>query len=144
MARAAATATGVLAVVCGAFGCLYAPIAALFVSTGAVTDLVPNYPVGYAVATFWAMSAVCLICSVMLFYCGIQISKKRFAVEIPLIALWIFELLYFYPGLSIAIQLDPLVGHVVRVANGGIAWQFVVLLPIWGIPVVVWSKRTLT
>ena len=94
-------------------------------------------------AAFYAMSAICVVCYLILFWGGYQLARRRFSVSWLLISAWLFEIVYFLViGLTWRIpDLGGSIAGATGVANGGLMAQFFILLPFWGPLAIFWVKR---
>jgi hypothetical protein len=143
MARITSIFTGTVAVLCALYGIYFNVVALAFAAAGTLPEFATNVPNGPLPAAFYSMSAICLICHGTLLWAGFKLARRRFSVEVPLIATWIFELVYFYPTLSIWQTIDPGIGPYLAASNGGMSIQFLAFLPVWGPVAVIWAKRNI-
>jgi hypothetical protein len=138
-----ATGIGIVTIVCAVFGLLY-NVQSLTVSLwGGLADFVREHRMTWFYPAFYAMSAVCVACYVVLLWAGYRLARQRLSASGLLISAWLFEIGYFLAvGVSWHI---PGVGESIAgasgVANGGMMAQFFILLPLWGPPAVFWLKR---
>ena len=102
----------------------------------------PEIP--YFLPAFVIMSAVCVVCYLLLIVSGVQFVRGRLSV-LPLFkGVLVFEIVYF---LSIGLVGWPMpeigrsIAAATGVANGGLMLQAFILFPLWAIPVVRWAER---
>lgn len=145
--RVALAIVGVVAILCGLFGLFYnySSFSALIVQGKHEFD--PEIP--YFNAVFFTMSAICVLCYIVLIVCGVQLARKRLAWVWVFIGVQMFEVIYFF---SIALlwlvgiaapRFGSSVAAATGVANGGLMAQFLILLPLWGTIVAILAKRKL-
>jgi hypothetical protein len=91
---------------------------------------------------FWAMSAVCVICYIVLLICSVNLVLLRLGWSRPFIAVVLFEVVYF-TGVA-ALSLHPVIGRSVAaatgVANGGLTVQLMILFPFWAPLILLWAQ----
>jgi len=95
---------------------------------------------------FYTMSAICILCFVLLLVLGIQFIRIKLGAVRVFVFLVVFEVLYI---LAIGpMWLLPSVGHSIAaatgVANGGMMFQAFILFPVWAIPASLWAARKLS
>jgi len=142
-AKIAAAALGVVSILCAALGLFYNASSILAGFSGAFQKLVDDEKLSHFYPAFYTMSAVCVACYLILFFCGVEFLRSRFRFVWLFVALLVFEVVYF---LSIGVcWLMPILGHTIGaatgVANGGLMFQFLILFPLWGAVLAFWTKR---
>ncbi len=143
MPRAVATATGLVTMLCALFGLAYNTQSLAVSRSGGFAHLVRDHQMTYFYHAFYAMSAVCVGCYLLLLWGGFQLARQRFFQSGLLIGVWVFEIVYFLAVGSLwrNPQLGASVAGATGVANGGMIAQFFMLLPLWGPIAVLWTKR---
>lgn len=91
---------------------------------------------------FFLMSAICVSCQITLLVCGIDLVRSKLRWSRLVTLLLFFELGYVFAVGTL--WLEPTIGRSVAaatgVANGGLMFQFFVLLPLWGPLLLWWTK----
>jgi len=135
-------ALGVVTIVLGLLGLWYNS-ASLFAN---FADVVQEHDIPYFYPAFYVMSAICIICYILLLYCGIQFIRLRTDIMRLFVGVLIFEVIYFF---SIGVMwLIPKIGMIVAaatgVANGGLMFQAFILFPLWAPFLAGWAARKIT
>lgn len=94
--------------------------------------------------TVYTMSGICVACNALLIVCGVQFLRLRTRVFRFFVALMAFEVVYFITTNVLARA--PGIGGIAAglgLANGGLAPQEVMLLPLWAPFLARWAVRTL-
>jgi hypothetical protein len=142
-ARNSALALGIISIICAALGILYNALSMFTNFSGAFEVVVDKYKLPYFYQSFYIMSTVCVICFLILLFCGIEFLQSRTRFVWLFVSVMAFEVIYFLsmrffcriPGLADS------VAAATGVANGGLMFQFLILFPIWGALLAVWTKR---
>lgn len=137
---------GAIAILCAAFGLWYSVSTLELAFAGKFQARREPHATPHFELAFYVMSAVCLICYLLLTVFGIQFLRGRTAHARAFTGLLIFEVFYFFliamlwlvPGIGMS------VGAATGVANGGLMAQFVILFPLWAPPLAFWAQRRLT
>jgi len=143
MAGRLATAIGIVTMLCALFGLFYNAQGIAVSLSGGFEGLVREHKMTHFYAAFYAMSAICVVCYLILFWGGYQLARRRFSVSWLLISAWLFEIVYFLViGLTWRIpDVGGSIAGATGVANGGLMAQFFILLPFWGPLAIFWVKR---
>lgn len=92
---------------------------------------------------FYAMSAICVACYLVLLAVGIQSIRLKLSAVRLLCGLMVFEVIYLF-GVT-TLWTVPSIGQSVTfatvVANGGLVAQFLTLFPLWGALLARWAKK---
>lgn len=107
------------------------------------SDPVQEDNMEYFYPAFYTMSAICIICYIILLICGVQFIRLRTNLVKLFIGVVIFEFVYvfsigffwFIPKIGMSIA------GATGVANGGIMYQIFILFPLWAPFVVAWAAR---
>lgn len=99
----------------------------------------------YFSPAFYIMSAICILCYVALFLCGVQFIRLRTGLVKLFVGLIVFEVIYFF---SIGFMwLTPEIGRSIAaatgVANGGMSFQIFTLFPFWAPFLILWADGKL-
>lgn len=135
IARVAIVFVGVTTILLALAGCWY-NWNSLFADFSQVQG---KFDVPYFDAAFYTMTAVCVLCYVVLLFVGVQLIRGRTNVVRLLVLVLVFEVLYFFAVGSLWLLPDygMSIAAATGVANGGLMIQAMSLFPIWG-PVVAW------
>lgn len=142
--KISAIATGVIAILCAAFGLLYNAQSFVVAITGGFAEVIEQYDMAHFYPAFYVMSAICIVFYGLLFWCGVQFVRLRLGWAYVFTALLLVEVLYFLSIGFFGWHLDVVgmsVAGASGVGNGGLVVQFVILLPLWGPIAVIWAKR---
>lgn len=142
------TAKGVMIAV-GSFSVLMAAVGLWYNLTTLSTnfaDLAQEQNIPYFYPAFYAMSAVCIGCYIVLLTCGIQFIRLRTGLLKLFVGTIIFEVVYFFsigttwlvPGIGMSI------GAATGVANGWLMFQALILFPLWAPFLARWAAGRLT
>jgi hypothetical protein len=97
----------------------------------------------YFYPVFFLMSSIAVACNFGLFVCSIDLICSRLRWSRLVSGILIFEVLYFL-SIPTFFSRNPTIGDsvgaAVAVGNGGLAFQFYLLLPFW-VPFVLWRLR---
>jgi glucan phosphoethanolaminetransferase (alkaline phosphatase superfamily) len=142
-AKIAAIVLGVVSVICAGLGLFYNTSSVFTSFSGAFQKLVDDEKLSHFYPAFYTMSAVCVACYLLLFFCGVEFLRSRFRFVWLFVSVLAFEVIYFF---SIGVcWLIPGLGHSIGaatgVANGGLMVQFLILFPLWGAVLAFWTKR---
>ena len=132
MLRWVSIVVGVLTIVCACLGLAYSVGSAVGVLSVDLDELPVDAP--HFLPAYYVMSAVCIACYVLLAWGGYQLSRGSPAGDLLLIAVWLFEIVYFI-GIALSWMLPNVgmsIGAATGVAVGGLMAQFIILLPVWG------------
>jgi hypothetical protein len=127
----------------GLLGLCYNGITLFSALQGAFSGSVADQGLKYFYPAFYAMSAVCITCHMLLVVFGIDLLRQRFRFSWFLTGVLVFEIVYFVslgplwlvPGVGMSIAAAT------GVANGGLMAQFVILFPLWAPPLLWWARR---
>jgi hypothetical protein len=139
-----ATGIGILTIVCAGFGLLYNAQSLTSCQTGGFADLVLEQRMTWFYTAFYTMSAICIVCYVVLIWTGYRLARRQFSAASVLISAWLFEIGYFLvvgAAWLIPDDVGASIAGASGVANGGMMAQFFILLPVWGPLAVFWIKR---
>jgi len=132
-----ATAIGIVALLCAAFGVFYNVNSCTVAMRGGFDSLVAQHELSRFYPAFFIMSAICVTFYILLFWCGVQFLRRRSRAVLPFTVLMIVEVVYFFTialfGLHVP-ELGISIAAAYGVANGGLMAQFVILFPVWGPP----------
>lgn len=142
-ARIAAVVLGIVSILCATLGLFYNACSIYPILSGAFQMLIDDEKLAHFYPVFYIMSAVCVACYLILFFCGVEFLRSRFRFTWLFVAVLAFEVIYFF---SIgACWLLPDLGHSIGaatgIANGGLMFQFMILFPLWGAVLALWTKR---
>lgn len=102
----------------------------------------PEIP--YFLPAFLIMSAICVVCYLLLILIGLQLMRGRLGV-LPLFkGVLVFEVGYFLLVSLISWPIPKLgmsIAAAFGIANGGLMLQAFVLFPLWAVPAVRWAQR---
>ena len=92
---------------------------------------------------FYAMSAICVACHLILAYLGVQFLRVRTSLLRLFVGLMVFEVAYIF-GHGALFYTIPKLGLSIAaasgVANGGLMFQLLTLFPLWGWLLARWAK----
>jgi hypothetical protein len=138
-ARAIMITVGIISILMATAGLWYN----LMSLSGVLSHHVEDPEVPYFFPAYYAMSAICICCYIVLLICGIQFVRLRTGLLGLFVGTVIFEVAYFF-SISI-LWLAPGIGRSVAaatgVANGGIMIQFIILFPLWAPFLAGWAAR---
>ncbi len=87
---------------------------------------------------FYSMSAICVICFLLLTFCGIQFVQLKTRILPLFVGLMIFEIVYtvlafILPMILGSKEPEQMVAMMMPMitANMGMGWQFKILFPLW-------------
>lgn len=138
-----AVVLGVVSVLCAAVGLFY-NASSLFISfSGGFQTLVVREKLSYFYPAFYTMSAVCVACYLILFFCGVEFLRSRFRFVWMFVSVLAIEVIYFFSiGVCWLIpSLGDGIGAATGVANGGLMFQFLILFPLWGAVLAFWARH---
>jgi len=94
---------------------------------------------------YYTMTAVCVICYLLLAICGIQFLRGRVRWVLTFVPLMTFEVVYVFAisALWMSPSIGLSVGAATGVANGGLLFQFLIWFPLWGSVLACLAKRKL-
>jgi hypothetical protein len=109
-------------------------------------DLTEELDTPYFNLAYFTMSAVCIVCYIALFACGVQFIRLRTGHLLFFAALLGFEVVYFFsigflwlvPGIGMS------VAAATGVANGGLSLQALTLFPLWAPLLAAWAARRMS
>jgi len=142
-ARVASLLLGIVTLIAALGGVVYNVSTFASVLGGATDEAasVPELP--HFRTAFYVMSAVCLSCYGLMILGACRMLRGRSYPTTLLVLVWAFEVLYFF--LVGASWLLPGIGSSIAgatgVANGGLMFQFAILLPLWGPLLALWIGR---
>ncbi len=126
----------------GGVGIIFAGLGLWFNGSTIFTGLSSNPSPPYFWHAFYAMSAICIACYLILAYVGVQFVRAKASPLRLFVGLMIFEVAYVF-GVG-AFWMDPdlglSVGAATVVANGGLMFQLITLFPLWGSLLARWAK----
>jgi hypothetical protein len=110
--------------------------------SGGFVPLMQEIKAPYFLAAFYTMSSLCITVYLAGIVCGIDLLRSRLRWSKLLTAVLLLEVAYFFAvGF---LWTDPTIGMSVGaatgVANGGLMFQFLILMPLWA-PLVLWWAR---
>jgi hypothetical protein len=110
------------------------------------TDLVQTHGIPYFYPAFYAMSAICIACYLVLLTCGVQFIRLRPGLLKLFVGVVVFEVVYFFSIgiLWVVPNIGTSIGAATGVANGGLMFQAVILFPLWAPVLARWAARRLT
>jgi hypothetical protein len=125
-----------------AFGLYYNAASMSAAFRGAFDPLLQQSDLPYFYHAFFIMSAICIVCYVVLFLCGVDLVRSRLRGSRLVILVLLFEVGFFLAVASLWREptIGPSVGAATGVANGGMMAQFMILLPIWAPLLLWWAK----
>jgi hypothetical protein len=79
------------------------------------------------------MSAICIVCFIILLLCGVQFIRLRSGIFPLFIGVLIFEVVYVFSiGITWLIpKIGPSIAAATGTANGGLTCQLLILFPFW-------------
>ena len=99
----------------------------------AASPTITQRGLSYFYPAFYTMSAVCVVCYVLLLACSTALLRSRVRWSGLLTGVLVFEVVYFFA--VAALWMVPTIGQSVAgatgVANGGLMAQFIILFPLW-------------
>lgn len=142
VAKAALIFVGIAAIILAIVGLVYnfASLCADF------SSLLQKNEVPYFYPAFYAMSVICIVCYVLLFYVGVQMIRGEPHVTRLLVLLIVFEILYFFAVgfLWVTPNYGMSIAAATGVANGGMMFQVFCLFPMWAPIVAYVASRSLS
>ena len=139
----ATPAIGVVTMLCAVVGLLYSMQSLAFGLSGRFDDIASAHVMPHFHAVFYLMSAVCVVCFLVLLWGGYHLARRRLSVAGVLAVAWLFEIVYVV-AIRYTSRLSDIGGSIAGaagVANGGMMAQFFILLPLWGPLAMLWVRR---
>jgi len=130
---------GTVAMLMAGFGLYYNVQTASVAITGGFEKTLSEVSTQYFYPVFTVMSAVCVLCYILLCWAGFKLVLGReFSLRI-FTGLMIFEVLFFLclGPLWLVPVIGSSIGASTGVAAGGLMVQFLILFPLWA-PVLLW------
>ncbi|OYW73128.1 MAG: hypothetical protein B7Z37_22710 [Verrucomicrobia bacterium 12-59-8] len=138
---------GAIAILCAVFGLWYNAYTLELAFSGKLQARGEPHEEPYFELAFYVMSAVCVICYLLLIFFGIQFLRGRTVHVRAFTRLLIFEVIYFFLIAMLWLVPDPDMGMSIAaatgIANGSLMAQFVILFPLWAPPLAFWAQRHL-
>ena len=140
------TAIGIISVITALFGLWYNGSTLLVAFSGAFNDDKTTEEMPYLLPAFYTMSAVCIICYILLAIFGYQLIRGRYQNIPKFVAVVIFEAVFFFSTalLWLVPNVGLSIGGATGIAMGGLMAQFFILFPLWAPPLAIWGRRQLT
>ena len=109
------------------------------------SDVFTDRSIPYFYPAFYTMSAICIICYVVLIIIGIQFLRLRTGLRRIFAGVLIFEFIYFFSlgFLWLPPDIGRSIGAATGVANGGLMLQAFILFPLWAPFAVGWAGRNI-
>lgn len=110
--------------------------------SGAFDRMDPKHPAPYFYPAFYTMSLICIVFFFALIVCSVQLLRRKLGFFYLYAGLLFVEVLYFFGvgTLWFSPKLGMSISAATGVANGGLMFQFMILLPLWG-PAAVFVAR---
>jgi len=136
---------GIISVLTALIGLSYNGLGLITSIRGGFSELVTERGLSYFYPAFYVMSAICVLCYLLLLGCGVDLIRVRLRWSRLLTGVLIFEIIYFIAVSAswMAPTLGKSVAAATGVANGGMMFQFGILFPLWAPLVLYWARRRL-
>jgi hypothetical protein len=110
------------------------------------SDILISGETPFFYAAFFTMSAICILCYSILLLVGIRMVRLQSRAVTILCAVLGFEVAYTLVEPLVAINISDSrismsIAAATGVANGGLMFQYVVLFPLWAIPLAWWARK---
>lgn len=115
--------------------------------TGGFSEVVKKYNIPHFYGAYYTMTAVCVLCHLLLLFCGVQLVRMRTRVFPFFVGVLAFEVAYFLIIMAVCWTLPglgPSVGAAMGVANGGLVLQAIIAFPLWAPFAAGWAKGRIT
>ena len=137
-----ATALGIVTLLCAVLGLAYNASTLADVLSGSKDAIARERPLMHFHAAFYGMSAICITCYLLLILGAIWLMRGRPHATRLLAGVWFFEIAYFF--LVGTLWGVPVLGASIAgatgLADGGMMFQFILLLPLWGPLAIFWMR----
>ena len=135
---------GIISIVCSVLGLFYNASTLIASLSGAFHELMKEKNLPHFYLAFYIMSAICITFYLLLFLCGIYFIRLKVRFVSLFVSILLLEVIYFFSIGAIGWHLDNLshsIAAATGVANGGLMAQFIILFPLWGGILALWTKN---
>jgi hypothetical protein len=143
--KALMVVTAVVALLAALLGLWYNGTTMLIAIRGGFSKTIKEPGLSHFYPAFYTMSAICVVCYLLLLACGIALLRSRVRWSQLLTGVLIFEVVYVF--VVAALWMAPTIGRSVAaatgLANGGLMAQFIILFPLWAPLALWWAGRRL-